>query len=99
MRIHALLLTALLSGTHASAPPPDALINRDRPVLWSTSVARTGATMPEIPECAVVACTRFDLRVDLPPNTWLEGQGGVQIGIRWLGYGNNLRLYIYQDGH
>ncbi len=88
----------LLAAAAASASD-GTLHNRVQTVLWSGTLNRATPPTGEIPECAEVACDRFDLRVDLGRHIWDERSGGVQVAIRWEPSGNdNLRLYVYRDG-
>ena len=80
----------------AGAPTAATLRNSAQPVTWSGISLRDGARTGEVPECAVVACDRFDLTVDLPAGTWQNKPGGVQVALRWSGFGDNLKLYVYR---
>lgn len=72
--------------------------NPARAVLWSGTAQRDAAPLGEIPECASVPCDRFDLTLDLPAGVWSQKPGGVQVALRWNGFGNNLKLYVYRQG-
>lgn len=84
-------------GENATASV-EMLKNRALPVLWTGTVQRDDAPSGEVPECAAVACQRFDLDLRLPPGTWNQKPGGLQVALRWAGFGNNLDLYVYHDG-
>jgi hypothetical protein len=74
------------------------LKNANKAVTWSGTALRDAAPSGGIPECAAVSCDRFDLTVDLPNGVWQNKPGGVQVALRWEGFGNNLKLYVYHDG-
>lgn len=75
------------------------LSNTARPVLWSGVSLRDAPAGGDIPECAAVPCLRYDLTVSLPGGAWRRRSGGgVQVALRWEGFGNNLRLYVYRGG-
>jgi hypothetical protein len=74
------------------------LANTSRTVEWAGTALRDGPPGGQVPECAAVWCDRFDLTVDLPTGVWTNKPGGVQVALRWEGFGNNVKLYVYHDG-
>jgi hypothetical protein len=80
----------------APATRAAALRNTSQPVLWSGVALRDGPPGGGVPECAAVFCDRFDLTVDLPNGAFNDKPGGVQVAVRWSGFGNNLKLYVYR---
>ncbi|AHG88657.1 hypothetical protein J421_1120 [Gemmatirosa kalamazoonensis] len=80
----------------AAAPGAATLKNTAQPVPWSGTALRDGVPNGEVPECAAVWCDRFDLAIDLPSGAWSNKPGGVEIAVRWSGFGNNLKLYVYR---
>jgi hypothetical protein len=81
-----------------AATSAGALRSTTVPVLWSGTSLRDAPATGGIPECAATACDRFDLTVDLPTDVWTGKPGGVQVAVRWEGFGNNLKLYVYRNG-
>jgi hypothetical protein len=65
-------------------------------VRWSGIANRDGQPSGEVPECAAVRCDRYDLAVNLPAGSWVGRAGGVQVALRWSGFGNNLSLFVYR---
>ena len=92
------LLVLSMGSALAAEPAAGKLKSMQKAVGWSGSVAPTGASAGEIPECASTACDRFDLDVDLPRSVWRAKTGGVEVSIRWSSFGDNLRLYVYRKG-
>jgi Lysyl oxidase len=93
------LLLVLFTGTATGARPATGeLRTQSKAVLWDGAVARANVPPGEIPECATTTCDRFDLVVDLPAGIWSGKTGGVEVSIRWGGFGNNLGLYVYRGG-
>lgn len=93
----------------ATIPEPDSFLSSRaadgltlsdpaRSVQWSGTSRLDGASLSDIPECASTACYRFDLTVDLPEGVWNNRPGGVQVALRWEGFGNNLDLFVYREG-
>jgi hypothetical protein len=74
------------------------LKNTAKAVEWSGEVQAGAGPVSEVPECAT-GCSRFDVAVALPPDTWTKA-GGVQVAIRWTSrtLGDNLKLYVYRAG-
>lgn len=89
---------ALLVGADALSAQEGTLKNPAQAITWSGTLSRDGAPSGEVPECADTACARFDLDLSLPPGVWNQKPGGVQVALRWNGYGNNLFLAVY-DAH
>jgi Lysyl oxidase len=92
------LLVLSLDPAEAARPATGELESAHKAMFWSGAVARANVPPGEIPECAATTCDRFDLVVDLPPGTFRGKPGGVEVSIRWNGFGNNLGLYVYRDG-
>lgn len=64
------------------------LRTKQQVVLWEGSVGPEDAPSgDEPPECATVPCDHFELKIDLPRNTFRDPNhpGGVQVAVRWFG--------------
>ena len=96
-------------ASDAATPPPNdvpslaaaggavaSLSDPSQVVRWKGIANRGGQPSGEVPECAAVRCDRFDLAVNLPAGSWVGRPGGVQVALRWGGFGNNLSLFVYR---
>ena len=92
------LFVLSFDAAEAARPATGELKSAHKALSWSGGVARANVPPGEIPECAATTCDRFDLVVDLPPGTFRNKSGGVEVSIQWSGSGNNLGLYVYRDG-
>lgn len=80
-------LDALEAGS-SSTVLEGTLRNVHHPLLWQGRVgAEDAPTGGEPPECAMVPCDHFRLRLDLPPGAFANPHrpGGVQVALRWFG--------------
>src|SRR5205823_4726145 len=94
------LVAALIISRTSSASSSGTLKNTSHAAEWSGTVTGAAAPSAEVPECAMTACDRFDLNIDLPGGVWNNKPGGVEVAIRWpiAAFGDNLFLYVYKDG-
>jgi hypothetical protein len=90
----------VVAASLGGPPGGDTLKNKAQAVQWSGTIARNTAPTGEVPECGSTSCARFDLNIDLPGGVWNNNTGGVEVALRWniVELGDNLRLYVYQDG-
>jgi hypothetical protein len=88
-----------LSQTAAGAAAVGAALTSSAQVVrWSGTARLVSEPANEVPECAGIPCDRFDLKVDLPAGVWQNRPGGVQVALRWAGFGKGLTLYVYRNG-
>lgn len=67
--------------------------------MWSSTIEPSDSVSGGPAICDVRPCERFDVTVDLPGGVWArETPGGLQFALRWLGYGNNVFMYVYRGG-
>lgn len=85
-------------GTAGADPAIGTLRTTRQVVAFSGTLERSEPTGADVAECATTPCDQFDLLVDLPPGTWQERTGFVEVSIRWSGFGDNLRLYVHRAG-
>lgn len=94
-----LTVLAYRGSTTAGADPVVGTLRDTRQVVpFSGTLERSEATESDVAECAATPCDQFDVVVDLPPGTWRQRTGFVEVSIRWSGFGDNLRLYVHRDG-
>ena len=87
-------------ASSGSSSDDNTLKNKSQAVQWTGSIARDTAPIGQVPECTATSCDRFNLNIDLPGGVWNNDSGGVEVALRWniVGFGDNLRLYVYKDG-
>jgi hypothetical protein len=96
-------LSPLMSLTaFAAAYPTGGTLSSDTDVKTWTGIVIRGNIDPtiSIPECRRNDCDLYQLKIALPPDTWVNNTGGVRVTISWLNPqpDDNVFMYIYKNG-
>jgi lysyl oxidase len=102
MRV-ALLVTSLglLAPGAASAASHKLVVDSaGGPALFSGTLASGAARIARVPECRMVSCDAYKLKVKLPQGLWDRRSGGVHVAIRFIAGtpDDNLQLAVYRKG-